>query len=79
MTHAEVRKRIDEGIPLTLYVADGRTYEIPHPDFVFLPPRSTVVIVAAPNKEDPDENLTHVIPLLMVSGVTQRTGSVDYH
>lgn len=71
MSHAELKKRIEEGPPFTLYVADGRSFEVPHRDYVFLPPHSTTVIVAEPNPENPDETVNNIIPLLMVSGVTQ--------
>ncbi|MCB1089374.1 MAG: hypothetical protein KDM63_20215 [Verrucomicrobiae bacterium] len=71
MTRAELKKRIDDGCPLTLHVADGRKFEIPHEDFIWLPPNSTIVVVAEPNPENAEETLTNIIPLLMVSGVTQ--------
>jgi hypothetical protein len=72
MTHAELKSKVDEGIPFTLHVADGRSYEVPHRDFVLLPPRSTVIVVAEDSPDNPNETITHTIPLLMVSDVTQR-------
>lgn len=71
MSHAELRKRIEEGLPFTLHVADGRTFQIPHRDYVFLAPHSTTVIVAETNPDHPEETVNNIIPLLMVSGVTQ--------
>jgi len=71
MSHAERRKRIEEGLPFTLRVADGRTFQIPHRDYVFLAPHSTTVIVAEPNPDYPDETVNNIIPLRMVSGVTR--------
>lgn len=71
MSHAELRKRIEEGLPFTLHVADGRSFEVPHRDWVFLPPHSTTVIVAETNPENPDETVNNIIPLWMVFGVTQ--------
>ena len=73
MSHEEMRKRIAEDAPFKLHVADGRIFEIPHEDFIWLPPRSTVVMVAEPSVDHPEETVTNVIPLLMVSGVTFRT------
>jgi len=70
MTHAALREKIEHGIPFTLYVADGRSYNVPHEDFILLPPRSTVVVVAEIH-DDPELSVTHTIPLLMVSGVTE--------
>ncbi len=75
MTHETLRTKIEEGLPFTLHVADGRSYEIPHHDFIMLPPRSTFVVVAEFSKEDPQITISHTIPLLMVSGVTQRVNS----
>jgi len=75
MTHTELKKKIAEGFPFTLHVADGRTFHVPHEDFVWLPPRSTVVMVAEPNPENEEETVTNTIPLLMVSGVSQVTPS----
>ena len=72
MTHAELKSKVEEGIPFTLHVADGRSFEVPHRDYVLLPPRSTVIVVAEDSPDDPNETITHTIPLLMVSGVTQR-------
>ncbi len=71
MSHAELRKRIEEGSPFTLHVADGRTFQIPHRDYVFLAPHSTTIIVAEPNPDNPDETVNNIIPFLMVTGVTQ--------
>jgi len=71
MSHSGLRKRIDEGVPLLLHVADGRVFEVPHRDYIFLAPRSTVVVVAETSPSNPGETVTNVIPLLMVSGVTQ--------
>ena len=71
MTYAELRTRIDEGQPFTLHVADGRSFHVPHRDFIWLPPKSTVVMVAAPSPDTPEENVSHYIPLLMVSGISK--------
>jgi len=70
MTHATLKEKIAHGIPFTLHVADGRSYEVPHEDFIWLPPRSSVVVVADVS-DDPEQNATHTIPLLMVSGISE--------
>jgi hypothetical protein len=75
MTHAELKGKVDEGIPFTLHVADVRSYAVPHRDFILLPPKSSVVVVAEFSADDSSETITHTIPLLMVSGVTQRVRS----
>jgi hypothetical protein len=35
---------------------------------------STVVLVAAPSPDNPEETVSHFIPLLMVSGVSKAAG-----
>lgn len=70
MTFGQMKEIISKGKPFTLHVADGRNLEVPHTDFVFLPPRSSVVYVATPSEHEPDETIARIIPLLMVSGVT---------
>jgi hypothetical protein len=71
MTHAELQARIEDGLPFTLHVADGRSYHVPHRDFIWLPPRSTVTVIAVPSPENELETVSHTIPLLMVSGISQ--------
>jgi hypothetical protein len=72
MAHDALKTKIQEGMPFTLHLADGRPYEVPHHDFILLPPRSTFVVVGEFSKEDPEVMISHTIPLLMVSGVSQR-------
>ena len=73
MTHLEMRNRIEEGAPFSVHVADGRILEVPHEDFIHLPPRSTVVLISEYLQNDggEEETFTHFIPLIMVSGVTR--------
>ncbi len=70
MTHATLREKIEHAIPFPIHVADGRSYEVSHEDWIRLPPRSTVV-VAAEVRDDPELAVTHSIPLLMVSGISE--------
>lgn len=70
MTHRKMAKCRELNGPFTLQVADGRSFVVPHWDFVFLPPRATSVTLALPAEESSDELDYHVIPLLMVSGVS---------
>ena len=72
MTHAQMKKRIEEDIPFTLHVADGRSYEVPHEDFIHLPGRGSIVFVTEYPDDPEEESLTSIIPLLMVSGITTR-------
>jgi hypothetical protein len=75
MTQTKLKTRIVEGIPFTLHVADGRPYAVQHRDFEVLPPPSTVIVVAEYTSDNPPETITPAIPLLMVSGVSQRVPS----
>jgi len=75
MTHAELKARIDSGLPFTLRVADGRSIAVPHRDYIFLAPKSSFVVVATPNPDNENESVTDTIPLLLVSGVTQNSPS----
>jgi len=70
MTHAALKEKIAHAIPFTIHIADGRSYEVPHEDWIWLPPRSTVVVVAEV-RDDPELTVTHTIPLLMVSGISE--------
>ena len=48
--------------PFVIYMADGRTFRINHPDFVFAPPTSQSYIIVAEENED---RLHHLTALLM--------------
>lgn len=73
MTHEVLRAKIKDGIPFTMHVADGRSFLVPHHDFIMLPPKATFVVVATPDEENPEEYVSHTIPLLMVSGVDEKS------
>lgn len=32
-------------VPFTIHLADGRSFEVPHPDFFLLPPNTSTMIV----------------------------------
>ena len=73
MTHEVLRVKIEESVPFTLHVADGGSFYVPHRDFIMLPPKATFVVVATPDDENPEEFVSHTIPLLMVSGVDEKS------
>jgi hypothetical protein len=72
MTLATLKEKIETAIPFTLHVADGRSYEVPHRDFIWLPPRTAAVMVAHPASDGTDEMVGTTIPLLMITGVTEQ-------
>jgi len=71
MSHAELRRIIDSGLPFTVHVADGRSFHVRHRDYIFLAPHSSLVVIAETNPENENETVNNTIPLHMVSGVTQ--------
>ncbi len=63
MTRSQIESAIARNSPFTLKMADGKTYDVPHPDYVFLPPRGAFVVVV-----DDDEHVD-VLPLLTMTGL----------
>jgi len=56
MNVEELRRLTTDGFrPFTLYLSDGRSFDVPHPDFIALSRRIAVVIGAdeLPNLIDP--------------------------
>ena len=72
MTFATLKDKVDTAIPFTLHVADGHSYEVPHRDFIWLHPRGLVVLVAHPASDGTDEVVGTTIPLLMITGITEK-------
>lgn len=68
MTNKQVRVHIEESIPFTLHLADGRSFDVPHQDFIFCHPKNTVLTLV--EIDDEDEAINHTIPLLMISGIS---------
>jgi hypothetical protein len=70
MTRATHKEKIEHAIPSTIHLAAGRSYDAPHEDWIWRPPRSTVVVVAEV-RDDPELTVTHTISLLRVSGISE--------
>jgi hypothetical protein len=45
---------------------------VPHRDFIWLHPRGLVVLVAHPASDGTDEVVGTTIPLLMITGITEK-------
>lgn len=61
MNVEEIRKRVRGGFkPFTLYLSDGRKYEVPHPEFILVTHRSIAVA-------DKDGFIDNLDPLHIVS------------
>lgn len=69
MTRKQLETGIEEGCPFTIRLADGRSYPVPHRDYVSLPPKNATVAVVYE-----DNGTVHVLPLLTMTGLTYRTG-----
>jgi cupin superfamily acireductone dioxygenase involved in methionine salvage len=63
MTRSEIQQAIDSGAPFTIYMADGREYQVPHQDYIALPPHVAHVYVFD------DEGRYTVLPLLTMTGI----------
>ena len=68
MDIAEIEEAVRRGVPFKLKVADGNEYRVPHPDYIFLPPRAadkcTYVMVHN------DEGFASILPLLTITSLT---------
>jgi hypothetical protein len=50
-------------VPYEIHTVSGETYEIPHPDFIFVSPRGSYVVVVDP--KDPKDIPHHIHALLI--------------
>jgi hypothetical protein len=63
MTRGQIEAAIKNGVAFTLRMADGREYQVPHPDYISLSPKGTFVTVYD------DEERFVVLPLLTMTGL----------
>ena len=63
MARQQIESAVASGTPFTLLMADGKEYQVPHPDYISLPPRAAYVIVY-----DNDGHFT-ALPLLTMTGL----------
>jgi hypothetical protein len=61
-------------VPYEIRTVRGETYEVPHPDFILVPPKRSYVVVIDP--KDPKEAPNHISALIEratpLDGHTQR-------
>jgi len=66
----QIEEAAHRGVPFTLKVADGDSYEVPHADYIFLPPKGskmrTYVVVHS------DEGFASLLPLLTITSLTYK-------
>ena len=67
MTRKQFEAVIEEGVPFQVHLADGRSYSVPHRDYVSVPPKNATVGVVYE-----DDGTVHVLPLLTMTGLTYR-------
>jgi len=70
MNISQIEEAAHRGVPFTLKVADGDSYQVPHPDYISFPPKSaakrTYVIVHC------DGGFASLLPLLTITSLTFR-------
>ncbi len=68
MNIAQIEEAVQRGLPFKLKVADGDEFQVPHPDYIFLPPKSgamrTYVIIHN------DKGFASLLPLLTITSLT---------
>ena len=73
MNIAQIEEAVERAVPFKLKVADGDEFRVPHPDYVFLPPKTsakrTYIIVHN------DEGFASILPLLTITSLTFQTES----
>ena len=67
----QIEEAVNRGLPFRLKVADGDEYYVPHPDYVFLPPKSSVrrTYIMVHN----DQGFASILPLLTITSLTFQT------
>jgi len=73
MSLEQIEEAVNRGTPFVLKVADGDRFEVPHPDYIFLPPaeskKRTYIVVHN------DKGFAAVLPLIMISSLTYQVDS----
>lgn len=68
MNIAQIEEAVHRGVPFKIKVADGDEYQVPHSDYIFLPPKSaekpTYVMVHN------DQGFASILPLLTITSLT---------
>ena len=68
MNIAQIEEAVHRGVPFRLKVADEDEYRVSHPEYVFLPPKTsakrTYIVVYN------DEGFASILPLLTMTSLT---------
>jgi hypothetical protein len=63
MTLQQVRDAMDSGRSFTIMMADGKSYRVPHRDYIMLVPKGSTVVVH-------NDEVATVLPLLTMTGIS---------
>ena len=63
MTLQQVRNAMDSGRAFTILMADGKSYRVPHRDYIMLVPKGSAVVVH-------DEEVATILTLLTMTGIS---------
>ncbi len=66
MSREQIESAVESGAPFTIKMADGKSYEVPHQDYISIPPKKAFVIVHE------DDGHFHVLPMLTMTGLTSQ-------
>lgn len=68
MNSAHIEEAVERGVPFRLKVADGDEFRVPHADYIFLPPKGSVMrtYVIVHN----DKGFASILPLLTITSLT---------
>ena len=67
MTRSEILAAIESGKAFSLLTADGKEYDVPHRDYISLPPKGASVIVYR------DDGFFHILSFLTMTGLRARS------
>ena len=73
MNIAQIEEAVERGVPFKLKVADGDEFVVPHPNYIFLPPKTgamrTYVMIHN------DQGFASILPLLTITSLTYPMGT----
>jgi hypothetical protein len=71
MTKDEIRKLLEANTPFTIHLTDGRKFQVPHRDFISVPPgsRGNTIIVYG------DDGLFNIVNLILIASLEAKEQS----
>jgi hypothetical protein len=68
MNIAQIEEAVHRRVPFKLKLADGDEYEVPHPNYIFLPPKAAAKRTFAMVCND--QGFASILPLLTITSLT---------